>query len=88
MDGNYSRKWAKRLQRADTVIFLGSPVWLRLWRVLSRTIRGFRRTRPDLARGCPERLDLGFIFGWVLQFHRRERPEALSLMTSDGSLVA
>ena len=84
MDGNYSRTWPNRIRRADTLIFLDYPGWLRLLRVLSRTVRGYGRTRPDMAPNCPERFDLGFIFGWVLQYRRNGRPKALALMDDDG----
>lgn len=84
MDGNYSRTWPQRLARADTVIFLDIPTWLRLWRVIRRVATGYGRTRPDLAPGCPEQIDLGFIFGWVPRYARHGRPKALDLMAPDG----
>lgn len=84
MDGNYSRTWPNRVERADTVIFLDLPGWLRLWRVLSRTVLQYGKSRPDLAPDCPERFDFGFIFGWVLRYRRNGRPKALSLMADDG----
>lgn len=84
MDGNYSRTWPQRLARADTVIFLDIPTWLRLWRVIRRVATGYGRTRPDLAPGCPEQIDLGFIFGWVPKYARDGRLKALTLMTDDG----
>ncbi|MEM9060961.1 MAG: hypothetical protein AAGD13_10915 [Pseudomonadota bacterium] len=84
MDGNYSRTWPERLLRSDTVIFLDLPAWLRFFRVIRRTLRGYGRSRPDLGADCPERIDLGFLFGWVLQYGRRGRPKALKLMADDG----
>lgn len=84
MDGNYSRTWPDRLKRADTVIFLDVPGWKRVLRTLWRSLRGLGKTRPDLAEDCPEKIDLGFIFGWVLQYRRNGRPKALSLMAADG----
>lgn len=84
MDGNYSRTWPDRLQRADTLVFLDMPTWLRLWRVIRRTLIHYGRTRPDLAPDCPERIDLGFIFGWVTQYRRTGRPRALDLVAPDG----
>lgn len=85
MDGNYSRTWPDRLARADTVIFLDIPTVLRFWRVFSRTISGYGRTRADLAEDCPERFDLGFLFGWVLRYRWVGRHKALSLMADDGA---
>ncbi len=84
IDGNYSRTWPERVARADTVVFLDLPTWVRLWRVISRTVRGYGRPRPDLGAGCPERIDLGFVFGWVLCYRSLGRPKALGLMSADG----
>lgn len=84
MDGNYSRTWPERLARADTVIFLDTPTWLRFWRALWRTVSGYGKTRFDLAENCPERFDLGFLFGWVLKYRWSARRKALSLMSPDG----
>ncbi|MEL7467121.1 MAG: hypothetical protein AAFN27_01625 [Pseudomonadota bacterium] len=84
MDGNYSRTWPDRLGRADTVIFLDLPAWLRFLRVIWRTARGYGRSRADLGTGCPERFDPGFLFGWVIGYSRRGRPKALGLMSDDG----
>ncbi|MEM6663488.1 MAG: hypothetical protein AAF666_15060 [Pseudomonadota bacterium] len=84
MDGNYSRTWPDRLTRADAVIFLDMPTWLRCWRVLGRYWQNRGRTRPDLGAGCPEKLDLDFLFNWVLRYRWRGRPKALNLMTADG----
>ena len=84
MDGNYSRTWPERLCRADTVIFLDPPTWLRLWRVAHRTWRHYGQTRPDLGEACPERFDPGFIFGWVLKYRWRGRRKAIGLVAPDG----
>jgi adenylate kinase family enzyme len=61
MDGNYGGTLAMRLARADTVIWLDFPVWLCVWRILRRAIRYRGRTRPDMADGCPERLEWEFL---------------------------
>lgn len=55
-EGGHSATWPSRLARADMLVWLDLPVWLRLWRVFRRAIVGFGRTRPDMAEGCPERL--------------------------------
>lgn len=61
MDGDYSRTLDIRLPRADTAFLLDTPRWLNLMRVLKRVLKGYGRTRPDLADGCPERLDWEFL---------------------------
>ncbi len=62
IDGNYGGTLEPRLERADTVVYLDYPIRLCVARLLRRiwTYRG--RTRPDMTEGCPERLDIGFLF--------------------------
>ena len=67
MDGNYGGTLTLRLRRADTVIDLDLPTWLCLWRVVRRIIAWRGRTRPDMAEGCPERIDLHFLL-WTLKY--------------------
>jgi adenylate kinase family enzyme len=55
-EGGHSATWPSRLARADILVWLDLPVWLRLWRVVRRAIVGLGKTRPDMAEGCPERL--------------------------------
>ncbi|MEM7188889.1 MAG: hypothetical protein AAF439_04690 [Pseudomonadota bacterium] len=84
MDGNYSRTWPGRLGRADAVVFLDMPTWLRFWRAVRRTMKNYGKTRADLGTDCPERLDLGFLFGWVVRYRWQGRHKALGLMADDG----
>jgi adenylate kinase family enzyme len=64
IDGNYGGTLPERLARADTVVYLDFPVSMCFYRVLRRiwTYRG--RSRPDMTEGCPERLNLEFL--WYL----------------------
>jgi hypothetical protein len=55
-EGGHSTTWPSRVARADMLVWLDLPVGLRLWRVTRRAIVGLGRTRPDMAEGCPERL--------------------------------
>ena len=74
IDGNYKRTLAERLKRADTVLFLAYSRARCLWQIFRR-LREFRgRTRPDLAYGCPERIDWEFL-RFVWSFNRRILPE-------------
>jgi adenylate kinase family enzyme len=87
MDGNYGGTLALRLARADTVIWLDFPVWLCLWRIIRRAVRYRGRVRPDMAQGCPERLEWEFVsytarFPWS---GRRRIVEKLPLF--NGTLV-
>ena len=81
MDGNYLRTLPRRLERCDAVLFLDYPRRLCLFRALRRILRWRGRTRPDMAEGCPERLDPAFI-RWIWDFHRTQRPRVLELLSA------
>ena len=76
MDGNYGGTLDVRLAAADTVIFLDLPPTLCVARVVWRWLRYAGRTRPDMARGCPERLDVKFL-RWIWNYPRTNRPSIL-----------
>jgi len=64
-EGGRSSTWPERLDRADTLIWLDFPLYLRSWRVFMRTVRYYGESRPDLPADCPERFNLEFIqFIW------------------------
>ncbi len=76
VDGNYAASIPLRLALADTVIFFDFPRALCLWRSLKRVASARWTTRPDMAEGCRERIDLEFLrFIWY--FHRTKRPGIL-----------
>ncbi|MBS1371942.1 MAG: hypothetical protein HPZ91_18505 [Lentisphaeria bacterium] len=65
MDGNFGRTLARRLEFADTVIFLRYSRLCCVAGVFRRRIRYFGRSRPDLGEGCPEKIDRQFLrFVW------------------------
>lgn len=67
IDGNYGGTRDMRLQACDTVIFLDLPRYVCLYRVLKRAIQYRGKTRPDMAAGCNERIDLEFSW-WVWNY--------------------
>lgn len=78
-DGNCSRIWDRRAERAQMIIALDFPRHLRLRRVLWRSVRHFGRSRPDMAPGCPERIDAAFLrFCW--NYDRGGRNRMLNLL--------
>ena len=81
MDGNFSGTLDQRLAAADTVIFLDMPAWLCLFRVLKRRAMYHGRTRPDMADGCPERLDWDFL-KWIWNYPRHNRPRLLDRLSA------
>jgi adenylate kinase family enzyme len=73
-DGGYSKTYDLRFPRADVIVWLERPRWLCLLRVTTRLIKHWRRTRPDMGPGCPEKVDLAFyLFIW--NWERRTRPK-------------
>ncbi len=87
-DGNYSSTFAERMARADTAVFLDISTGLRLWSVLSRFIKSYGHSRPDMAPDCPEKLDWKFL-KWVAFYNRRGgREKALQLLKTAPKNVA
>lgn len=79
MDGNYGGTMARRIAAADTVVFLDLPRAVCLWRAVGRRIRYHGRTRPDMADGCPERLEAEFL-RWIWRYPRDKRPGVLRML--------
>lgn len=77
IDGTFYSTMEQRLAVADTVIFMDYPRLRCVWRVLGRTIRWWRRKRPEMADGCQERLDLDFL-KYVWRFQDRDRPRVVA----------
>jgi adenylate kinase family enzyme len=74
MDGNYSATFDLRMPRADTLVWLDYPRTTCLRRVVWRSLKGHGRTRPDLAEGCPEKIDLKFLrLIWYFPTNSRQR---------------
>jgi adenylate kinase family enzyme len=84
MDGNFGGTMAERLARADTVIFLDFPRLLCIRRVLGRQLRYFGRTRPDMARDCPEHFSLSFL-RWIWEYPQSTRPKVLDRMRTSAA---
>ena len=61
IDGNDSSTMNRRLARADAIVFIDTPPLRRLVNVLRRNLAYRGTTRPDMAPGNPERLNLEFL---------------------------
>lgn len=79
IDGNYSRTLEARVSRADLVIHLDYPRWLCLSRAVRRILASHGRSRPDMAPGCPERLDREFLT-YIWHFRRDVRPRLAAVL--------
>ncbi len=73
MDGTFDSSLDLRLPRADQVIWFRLPRWRCLTRVVKRVALGHGRVRPEMAAGCPERLDLDFM-RYICNFERDQVP--------------
>jgi len=83
LDGNYSGTLELRIRKCDTVVFLDLARWLCLWRIVKRALRYRNGRRPDMAEGCPEKLDPEFVL-WVWNYPRRTRPKVAKLLREQG----
>lgn len=77
IEGNYSSSMDIRLHACDGLIQLELPLWLCLWRVLKRRIQYRNKTRPDMAPGCPEKLDFAFLKFIVTTYYGRRESHRL-----------
>ena len=85
IDGNYSRTMDRRLKYCDTVIFLDFPRYRCTWRVFKRSIGV--TGRPDLAAGCEEKMDVGFL-KWTWSYPKRSRPRVLKRLAAAGEEIS
>ena len=83
MDGNYGGTLPTRIQHCDTIVFLDLPRVICLWRIAKRRFLNHKRSRPDMAEGCPEKIDLEFI-QWVWNYRRRSSPKIVKLIRENS----
>ena len=77
IDGTYSSfEYERRLNEADSIVFLNLPRLVCFWRAWKRYVRFRGKTRPDMADGCCEKMDREFMW-WLLwegrTLRRREK---------------
>ena len=81
MDGNYHRTLPVRLAAADAAVFLDIPAAECLKSAYARAEQYAGRTRPDMADGCPERVDAEFE-AFICDYEERVRPCVLALLSA------
>ncbi|TIX89230.1 AAA family ATPase [Rhizobium sp. P44RR-XXIV] len=86
MDGNSPGTLPLRLPRAEIVIWLRPPRRVALRGVFSRWLRYRGRSRPEMAEGCPERLDWKFLH-YIWTFERNEVPQFQEMLVQHGPHV-
>ena len=93
IDGNYRSTLDIRLQAADTIVFLDLPPWLCALRATKRRIQYANTPRPDMAKGCRERLfDPQFpeFIRHIWTYPNRARPDVkkrLANYSSDKEII-
>lgn len=81
IEGNYAGTFDIRIPHADTIIYLELPLIVCLYRVVKRRIQNHRKTRSDMAEGCPEKIDWPFIKFILTTYYPRKRKMAERLQT-------
>jgi adenylate kinase family enzyme len=84
MEGNYSNTFDLRMPRADTLIWLDHGRFRCMRRVLTRIIKDYGRTRPELPDECPEQFDAEFL-RFVWDFPTDYRPRIVDGIEKFGS---
>lgn len=82
-DGNFGGSWHLRMPAADTIIWLDLPPWLCLTRAIWRVAQYRNGTRPDMAEGCREAIDLKF-YHFILTYNRKVRPRLERALAEHG----
>ncbi len=78
-EGANSKNFDLRIARADTLIVLDLPAYICLFRVLKRVVKTYGKVREDMAPGCPERFDWGFL-KWIYNYRHTHRPRDLKML--------
>jgi adenylate kinase family enzyme len=81
IDGNYGGTMVPRFARADTIVFMDFPRWRYIPRVIHRCFAYREGSRPDMADGCPERLDLAFL-RWLWAYPTGSRLRTLEALAT------
>ena len=68
----------KRLELADTIIFVDHPLWLHYWWATKRQVASLFRGRPDGPDGCPMWQVTFRLYSMMWRVHRNLRPKLLS----------
>ncbi|MCA0318934.1 MAG: DNA topology modulation protein [Proteobacteria bacterium] len=81
MDGNYTSHLGGELrrERADTVFWFDLPRRVCLAGALTRIAKTYGKVRPEMAPGCPEQFDFGFL-RWIWNYRAKHRPRQLAFL--------
>ena len=78
MDGNFTGHLVElRRDACDTLIWFDLPRATCMLGILTRIAKSYGRVRPEMAEGCPEKIDLEFL-RYVWNFRQQQRPKLLA----------
>jgi adenylate kinase family enzyme len=91
MDGNYIGSGAGELRRqlSDTIVWFDLPRSACMFGIIKRIAGSYGTVRPEMAEGCPEKIDLEF-FRYVWTYRQQQRPKLIEFfqgLRPDQSLV-
>lgn len=86
IEGNYDGTLDLRFLRADTLYWFESGRLRSMWRVVRRIAGSYGRVRPDMAPGCPERIDPSFML-YIWRFSGRQGLRAADAVRRLGAHV-
>lgn len=86
MDGTSPGSMYLRLPRTDLVVWLRPPRLTSLRGALGRWLRYAGRTRPEMAPGCPEKIDFEFLH-YIWTFERLSSPRVEENLARHGAGV-
>jgi adenylate kinase family enzyme len=89
IDGINTSTLDRRVPRADTIVWLQRSRIVCCWRIIRRVVGSYGQVRPDMAPGCPERLDWEFM-KYIWRFPKVQHPrmvEALNRYDAWGRTI-
>lgn len=79
MDGTNTSTFNVRVPRCDILVWVRMPRHVNVWGILSRWAKHAGRTRPEMAPGCPERVNWEF-FRFVWTWERIYGPRVIAAL--------
>lgn len=84
IEGNYTKHVPERFLEADMILFLNYNRFTCLRSVIHRYKAYKNKTRPDMAIGCEEKLDLDFLWHVFYKGRKRKKRKYLIKLTTSA----
>lgn len=79
IDGDYFFNLEKGLEHADLVIWIKIPLFLCVANIIKRRFKYMTNVRPDVTKGCDEKLNLSFLL-YALKYNKRSGKQTKELL--------